>query len=325
MNNINIGFVVDNGYVKYMAVVIASILKNSLKDENFHFHVINDGSITDTNKAKINELKNLKNFEITYYAQTQELHHEQRNDTRADIPMVTNYRLMMSSILKNVDKIIFMDADLIVTGSFSELWNTNIDDYYMACCPWPLNAQDKQYNQKISLKDNALYCNTGVMLANLKKWREDNIEQQLFKDEEKHRGIYKYYDQCIFNITLQDKILYLDQKWNFRPGIWLNKENQNKPEYKETFTSPKVIHWADPVKPWQSCNTKYFKEYKKYAKLTKFYREIYLKLNKEKRKQFIQNIFSVKNEFSGVNKHKVVTIAGIKIKIRQEVTPPRNA
>ncbi len=322
MSNIHIGFVVDNGYVKYMSVVIASILKNSKTDEDFCFHVINEGSITETNKKKINKLKKIKNFDIKYYAQSTELHHEQRTDTRADIPMVTNYRLMISSILKDIDKIIFMDADLIVTDSFSELYNTNIDDYYMASCPWPPEAQDKKYNHSISLPDNVLYCNTGVMLANLKKWREDNIEQKLFADEQKHRGIYRFYDQCIFNITFCEKTLYLNQKWNFRPGIWNNKILEKQDEYKDAFLSPVVIHWADPVKPWQSRNVKYFDEYKKYAKLTPFYKEIYKNLNKKELKNTVQSIFSIKNTYSGTKKYKRISILGIKLNINIKSNRP---
>lgn len=315
MTNIDIGFVIDDGYVKYCSVVIASILKNSKADETFTFHIINDGSITQESKNKLAQLKHIKDFEIKYYAQNKKLHHEQRNDTRADIPMVTNYRMMISSILKDIDKIIFMDADLIIVDSLSELWNTNIDNYYMACCPSPAGSMD-EYQKSLDIPDTFKYCNTGVMLANLKLWRQNHIEDLLFEKEKEYRGIYKYYDQCIFNITMYDKMLYLNQKFNFRPGIWESPKTLK--EFKATSKTPVIIHWASPNKPWNDTNGKYINEYRKYAKLTPFYKEIYHDLNQKTKKDLINNIFSVTTHTKNNKKYKVITIAGLKIKIKKK-------
>ncbi len=318
MTNIDIGFVIDDGYVKYCSVVIASILKNSKADETFTFHIINDGSITQESKNKLAQLKHIKDFEIKYYAQNKKLHHEQRNDTRADIPMVTNYRMMISSILKDIDKIIFMDADLIIVDSLSELWNTNIDNYYMACCP-STEEGASYYQRSLDIPDNYKYCNTGVMLANLKLWRQNHIEDLLFEKEKKYRGIYKYYDQCIFNITLYDKILYLNQKFNFRPAVWDNKKALSK--FHKDKNNPVIIHWASPYKPWNNKNVKHFDDYKKYTKLTPFYndfKELYKELNKNARKELVQNLFSIKNQTHKFKKYKVITLAGVKIKIHKK-------
>lgn len=312
MQKINIGFVIDDKYVKYTSVVIASILKNS--KSSFVFHIVNDGSISEKNKKKLDKLKKYGKFEIKYYPQNKALHHEQRSDTRSDIPMVTNYRMMISSILSDIDKIIFMDADLILEGDIKELWEINIDDYYIACCDSPKSAfQD--YQQKIDIPDEYYYCNTGVMLVNLKKWRDNDIEQKLFEKEKEYRGIYKFYDQCIFNIALYDKILYIDQKFNFRPGIWNSKEDLEKFENKNV--PPLVIHWASPHKPWNNKNVRYFKNYKKYAKLTCFFKEIFENLVDLDKNSFLQNIFSVRNKYAGTKKHKVLTILGIKIKFKK--------
>ena len=64
---IHVGFVVDNNYCKYLAVTLASILKSSNEKDDYTFHIINDGSINDVSKAKLNELKKIRNFEIKYY------------------------------------------------------------------------------------------------------------------------------------------------------------------------------------------------------------------------------------------------------------------
>jgi lipopolysaccharide biosynthesis glycosyltransferase len=210
MNNetINVGFVVDEGYVKYLSVTMISILMNT--NGNVAFHIINDGSITQESMDKINNLKQIKDFSIKYYSSTNILHHEKRSDTRQDITAVTNNRLLLAEILVDVEKIIFLDADLIAVKSLSELYHIQIDDYYIACCPALLFSY--KYTRQIDIPDHVFYCNTGVMLVNLKKWREENITDRLLAVEAKYRGIYKFYDQCILNAALYDKIYYLNQK-----------------------------------------------------------------------------------------------------------------
>ena len=59
---IHVGFVVDNNYCKYLAVTLASILKSSNEKDDYTFHIINDGSINDVSKAKLNELKKILNI-----------------------------------------------------------------------------------------------------------------------------------------------------------------------------------------------------------------------------------------------------------------------
>jgi lipopolysaccharide biosynthesis glycosyltransferase len=253
-----------------MAVTIASILKNAGKAESFCFHIINDGNISEESIRGIEALQKIGKFTITWYSMNKQMHHEQRKDTRQDIPMVTNYRLLQSSILNSIDKVIFLDADLIIMGSLAELWETDISDYYIATTPTPCDFQEIKYNKALGIADNSLYCNTGVMLVNLQKWRDENIEKKLLETEKRYRGIYKFYDQCILNAALFEKIRYIDEKWNFRPLLWKNK-SLLKRKYPDAFISPKIIHWADPIKPWKDNTVRYANEYYHFAKLTPYF------------------------------------------------------
>lgn len=52
---------------------------------------------------------------------------------------------MISSILSDIDKVIFMDADLIIVNDIRELWDIDIDDCYMACCSSINDAMTVEY------------------------------------------------------------------------------------------------------------------------------------------------------------------------------------
>ncbi|MDD3191974.1 MAG: glycosyltransferase, partial [Bacilli bacterium] len=118
--NINICFTPSDNYAQHMAVVIASILKNAAFGDDFSFYVLDSG-ISDSNKNKISELQKIKNFNIKYV----------KLDTSVldSLPIVLNhfttaiyYRFMTADLLPEVDKIIYLDCDLVVCSSLKELF-----------------------------------------------------------------------------------------------------------------------------------------------------------------------------------------------------------
>lgn len=95
--------------------------------------------------------------------------------------MVTNYRLMISSILSDIDKVIFMDADLIIVNDIRELWDIDIDDCYMACCSSINDAMTVEYKKQLDIPAEYYYCNTGVMLVNLKNGERKILRKNYLK------------------------------------------------------------------------------------------------------------------------------------------------
>ena len=71
-NKISICFATDNGYAPYMGMAILSILTNAGKEENFHFYVLYN-KISNENKKKVESLKKIRPFEITWLPLNEEL------------------------------------------------------------------------------------------------------------------------------------------------------------------------------------------------------------------------------------------------------------
>ncbi|WP_420995836.1 glycosyltransferase, partial [Campylobacter coli] len=121
----------------------------------------------------------------------------------------TNYRFLVSTIKPNLDKCIFLDVDLVVVGGISELWEIDIDEHYMAAVSDQAPLHPDSWTLKLPLPYDYLYVNTGVTLFNLKKWREDNIQDLLFQNSAKYARVLQFPDQDTLNITLYKKIKYL--------------------------------------------------------------------------------------------------------------------
>lgn len=244
MSKINIAFGVTEDWLEYTFVTICSILENSGMENEYQFFIMSDISedkfveITEPFKKKL-PTKNL--YDICHIKMNNSDFDGVVHDTRVGVSAY--YRLKLSS-LTDVDKIIYLDSDLVVLSDINELWNFDTNDYL-------IGAVEDKYSDLMTLQanlsDGDTYINSGVLLMNLKKFREENLEEKIF---EKLREVdNQYSDQDVLNDLCRDKILYLPLKYN----LMLTTDDPNafpkrKDEYANSLKSPFILHYA--IKPW---------------------------------------------------------------------------
>ena len=152
MVEMNICLASDNNYAPYMGTAIASILKNCLEDEKIIFHLI-DGGITKENKEKILSLKNIKDCEINFYTPDIEMYDEwfEKTSCKAHFSAAMFYRLSIANIIpKHIDKILYLDSDLIVTASLKKLFLMDMENYYAIVVKHSTNEKNKWSNDGIN-------------------------------------------------------------------------------------------------------------------------------------------------------------------------------
>lgn len=263
---IHIAFFINDKYACHCATTIVSILKNA-KNENIKFHIINE-DLSDQNKRKLNSLKSIRPFEIEY------VHIDKSNvsfvptNVGQYITNDTNSRLKIASLLPQLDKVICLDCDLTVQKSLSPLWEIDLTDFESACAFDPPNNATKHFITQTGIQN---YFNTGVMLANLKKWRENNTEEKIFLGAKKYANIMRFSDQDTLNIAMNGKIRELDGRYNVLASYL---GNLPKDKQEELFSDSTIIHWAGPKKPWNEINTNESDKYWPYAKENPFYIKI---------------------------------------------------
>ena len=240
MNNINICFTCDNTYSQYAGVTIASILKNAAADDNLSFYIISY-DISEDNKNKILNLKNIKNCNITFITPAADLFCEFEGIKTIDyLPLVSFFRLKLSSLLPNIDKVIYLDPDIIVNSSLAGLFNIDIDNYY---CGGVLDINHKKLGKQINLKTENSYINSGMLLINLKKWRDENAEKQFNECAKHYIKEIAFGDQDLINMCFDGKILILDYKWNMQVVNLCCRS-----EFTDKFN---IIHYTGSSKPWK--------------------------------------------------------------------------
>ncbi len=252
MSNINVCISCDDNYSKYAGVVIASILSNAAQEDDLSIYIL-DGGISEEHKSEIFSLKSIKDCEINFVAVDQSLFEDySKIKTHSYVTVATYYRLKLSSLLPNVDRIIYFDCDMVVNSSLAELFNTDMQD-----C---LIAGVKDLNKK-ELKKNPSYVNAGMLVFDLKNMRSDNTENRFLEWTKANAESIKVGDQTIINEVCKGRIKVVSDVWNVQSSNFTNRSSYTN--------NPRVVHFVARKKPWHWASFSIHKGlYFKYLQLT---------------------------------------------------------
>ena len=312
---INICLATDNNYCQHLAACVSSVLRNKKENEYINVYVI-DGGISKENKDKLcffeknydckiiykipddSKLKNCKIFRGNY------------------ITKAAYYRLLIPE-LADCKRIIYLDCDIIVNSSLSELFEKDFKDNLV------LGVIDITCEENKKRLNIDKYINSGVLLLNVEKMKEKNTLNEILKWIEDNPEKIELHDQDIINGAINDKIEYIEEKFNAQ----VVRKNAT---YFDKIENPIILHFISSKKPWvywkpvdtTPFEKKYFDALKEtpwqnfifeYKIKSFFISPFRIFYPKGMYKKIVETIFSVKK--SKDKKHKIITIMGVKFKI----------
>ena len=255
MSVINVCLSCDDNYAKYAGVLITSILYNAKDDDNLSIYVL-DGGISNLHKDEILSLKSIKDCEINIVPIKEELYTEYKQvKTLKHISFATFYRLKLSSLLPDIDRIIYFDCDMVVCSDLKDLYNTDLGDNYFGGC------LDIGWKKLFKVKRG--YINAGMILFDLNKMRENDVERKFYEYTKNHLNNLKFGDQDILNYSCKGHIAILDERWNVQSSNFTNRSSYTN--------EPKVIHFIAKRKPWHWASFSYHRDlYFKYLQMSPY-------------------------------------------------------
>lgn len=252
MGRINVCVACDDNYSRYAAVVIASILANAKDDDDLYFYIL-DGGISEVSRSKMLKLTTIRDCNINFVNIDDSMFSDYMAvKTHGYISLPTFYRLKAASLMPDVDRIIYFDCDVVVNSCLNDLFFADLDG----------NAVGGVLDiKKRMVKKNPTYVNAGMLVLDLSKIREENIEEEFLIWTREHFDEITVGDQQIINETLKGRIKLLPSKWNVQSSNFTNRSSYEK--------RPNVIHYVGGQKPWKPASWNYFKWfYRKYEEMT---------------------------------------------------------
>ena len=246
--NVSVVFTIDNLYVQPFLAATTSMTINSSSPIEIYI-VYEQLSIRNISLIRLNFL--FRKVKLHFLRISTEA--LQGLSITHHISVTTYFRLMLAKLLPaTLDKIIFMDADIIVTGNISELFHTELKG--AACAAVENPNITLGYLNKIGLKSES-YFNAGVLLINLEYWRSQEVfEKSLeFLNERSHS--LSLWDQDGLNYILEDFWIKLHPGWNLMHSYFLEeifRSSYTGDEIRQAIESPCIVHYSGggKIKPW---------------------------------------------------------------------------
>ena len=264
----------DSRFVIPTGVMFSSICINN-QEEELNFHLIIDGSVTESQKEALREEieKKYSNTTLSFYLIQIEDIKKYLIVKRACFPVSIYYRLLLENILpSDIDKILYLDGDIVVRHNLKDLWQTDISDYAVGAVVNQTNSSS--FWNRLGYPKEKGYFNSGVLLINLKYWREHELSQQYIKYIKENPDKLLYPDQDVLNVILQDSKKLLPERYNVQEAFYrIGRECvpcENTDEIEKAIYDPCIIHYTD-VKPWHfECKHPFRKVYDEYRSRTRW-------------------------------------------------------
>ena len=174
--------------------------------------------------------------------------------TSARYPREIYYRIFAARYLPDsVDRVLYLDPDLIVNGSLERLYSLPMEDYYFAAASHVGELLSRFNQKRLDMGESDPYINSGVMLMNLERLRLEQDEGEVFRFMQEHRKALMLPDQDVISGLYGSRIYPLNP---FRYNMTDRLFNRHAPFEKAlnldwVRQNAVIIHYCGRNKPWK--------------------------------------------------------------------------
>lgn len=306
---IPIFFSVNDAYSPFLATAISSIRDNASTDYSYHIHILTD-DISEKNRKKLSRLSR-EDFRIAFYPLSERMRalpgvqSLQEHCFGAFASLTIYFRLFIPELFPQYDKAIYLDADLVVSGDISRLYEERLGNKLLgavADSSVQKIAPFVRYIDEYVGVDHRHYVNSGVLLLNCRRLREENLSGRFLEWVRRYGLETVAPDQDYLNALCCYGIHYLDPAWNAMPSADM-----------QHVDNPQIMHFNLATKPWLNETVPYGQVFWKYAVSSGYWREI-----RARRKAFLQDPDARGQYEEGITRliHMAGRLCGSKVSFR---------
>ena len=168
-------------------------------------------------------------------------------------PAVVWLRIFLPAWNPELDRILYLDSDLVVRRPLWRLWSTPLGEHSVAAVTNPMHEAMWDHPERLGLGSRADYFNSGVMLMNLRRFRELDLTGRLTDYARTRPEHLHFADQCTLNAVCFRERLPLHPRWNVMSAFGNAGADVLDPqEVREAQSDPAIVHFEGDFtqKPW---------------------------------------------------------------------------
>lgn len=255
-------FAADENYIPFLAVSLTSLKEHASKEKDYAVYILHAG-IAEEKQAHLTRFSET-HFTVEFVDVSEKLSKVCASlQLRDYYTSTTYYRVFIASMFPQYDKALYLDSDTLLLDDVANLFAVDVENELVAAIPdgaVQIIPPFQDYVKNALGIDPKKYFNAGILVMNLKKFREEDFYGR-FSDLLVKYSFKVAQDQDYLNVLCKGKVRFLSDEWNRMP---LTAERDGA----------KLIHYNLTQKPWHYEDVPYSGIFWEYAKKTEFYDEI---------------------------------------------------
>lgn len=233
----NVVYYSSDFFSEMCGVAIQSLCERNVQEDEICIYIVED-HVSDLNKNKLESIAKKYHRQLIFIRMPSQ--EEVYPGVKINLGR-TYARMALGEILpEKIDRVLSLDSDTLVMDSLHEMYNTEFaeNEYVAGVFDCVGSAIQKKV---LHVPDDLNYCNAGVFLIDLKKWRSENVGQKLLQSVLKNadgKHIMYFLEQDLMNLVFYGHLKVLNPRYNMITSVYYFK-------YEE------VIQMKKPVKYYE--------------------------------------------------------------------------
>lgn len=239
---IHIACATDANYLPHCAAMLRS-LASHMRDERLSIHIVHDG-IGDSDRAQLESCVPVAEINWHLALPADDLATPQL----AHISAATYLRLQLDRLISpEISRILYLDIDMIITGSLRELWVTDLEGKSLAAVgdAW---IDPDLFGLRYNLQTGK-YFNAGMLLLDLGRIRSSDAFSKTLSIIAELGETLEFSDQDALNLVFWNDWTAKDTRWNFQRIHTYGKPLRVSERVMGGL--PRIIHFTESFKPWR--------------------------------------------------------------------------
>lgn len=267
-NNIAVAVSCNEYYMPILGVMLSTMLENGSSKNNYDILVLCNksgfkGEGITRNTDMLKKLADGYENASLRFVDISDLLGNKEFFVKGNFTPEAYFRLFLPQILKNYEKVLYLDADMIVCHDVADLYKEDLGGMLLGAVRDPVisgSNKSPAYNRhdymlKLGVKNIYDYFQSGVMLIDLKKMAKGGLCGEMIEYATTHDC--DLVDQDVLNVFCQGRVKFIDNRWNVDVNRIAMQVVPYAPaamwkQYLENREKAYIYHFAGADKPWKN-------------------------------------------------------------------------
>lgn len=244
-------FAVNDNYLKYTSITIASILNYRRDNEDYIFYVLHH-DITELHQKMLEEWLESLNTPVKF------INVANRVNSRllyisGYVTEETYYRILIPELFPELEKAIYMDCDIVCLSNLGDIMDEvdfKDNDIWLSGTLASRNEKRNVYCQEHLGIPSETYIFAGMLVMNIPRLCAVEFEKKCF-DFLKEKKWLRQHDMDLINAVCFGHIQVLEQHWHTTVGAIAYSRKKDVEKLKIDDLQCCMLHYAT-LKPWTS-------------------------------------------------------------------------